>query len=316
MNIYRRARLPKRHKISSIVPNSTFTASRREPSSKSFSRIDEIIRQFYAENTPALQTCYSDIDRLLEGMYPGDLILIGSRPGMGKSSFALNIASEVAKKQKNKAVAIFSLEMTKTQLASKLLASESGIDSRKVRDSRPGNEHYPGLCDAAVALSETNIYIDDTSNATPMQMYTKLRRIKNLGLVILDYLQLMHSDKKIENRMLEVAEIIISLKIMAKELGCPIIVCSQLARIPHDRETRRPQLADLCNCVIEQAADVVMLLHRDFYFNSDNAEVPNLTECIIAKNRHGGLGTVTLDWDGLHNRFLTLAKQIKEAPAE
>jgi len=291
-----------------------------------FSRIDEIIQQFYAElqvlasgkeNTSTIQTYYSDIDRLLVGMNPGDFILIGARPGMGKTSFALNIASEVAKKRKDKAVAIFSLEMSKTQLASRLLSSEGGIDSRKLRDGQLADEDYSNLSEAAVALSETNIYIDDTSNVTPMQMRTKLRRIKNLGLVLLDYLQLMHSDKKIENRVLEVAEITRNLKIMAKELGCPIIACSQLARISQDRKDKRPQLTDLRDSgAIEQDADVVMFLHRDFYYDRDNAEAANLAECIIAKNRHGEPGTVKLGWDGQHTRFLTIAKQYEGMPAE
>ncbi len=290
-----------------------------------FSKIDVIIQQFYAElqvlasgkDTGSIQTYFSDIDRLLVGMNPGDFILIGARPGMGKTSFALNIAAEVAKKRKDKAVAIFSLEMSKTQLASRLLSSEGGIDSRKLRDGQLAEEDYANLTGAAVALSETNIYIDDSSNITPMQMRTKLRRIKNLGLVILDYLQLMHSDRKIDNRVLEVAEITRSLKIMAKELGCPIIACSQLARISSDRKDKRPQLTDLRDSgAIEQDADVVMFLHRDFYYDNQNTEVQNLAECIIAKNRHGEPGTVKLGFDGSHTRFLTLTKQYDNIPTE
>jgi len=289
-----------------------------------FTKINEIIQQFYVElktlasgeeNTGTIHTYYSDIDRLLVGMNPGDFILIGARPGMGKTSFALNIAAEVAKRRKDKAVAIFSLEMSKTQLASRLLSSEGRIESRKLRDGQLEDEDYSKLAAAAVALSETNIYIDDSSNVTTVEMRSKLRRIKNLGLVIIDYLQLMHADKKIENRVLEVAEITRNLKIMAKELGCPIIACSQLARISQDRKDKRPQLTDLRDSgAIEQDADVVMFLHREYYYNTQNTDIQNMAECIIAKNRHGAVDHVNLGWDGQYTRFSTLEKRYDAIP--
>ena len=292
-----------------------------------FSKIDEIIQQFYielkaitegGENTTAINTYYSDIDRILIGMNPGDLILIGARPGMGKTSFALNIAAEVAKRRKDKAVAIFSLEMTKTQLASRLLSSEGRVESSKLRDGQLEEEDYSKLAAAAVALSETNIYIDESSDVSPMQMLSKLRRIKNLGLVFVDYLQLMHcDDKDVKNRVLEIGSITRSLKIMAKELGCPIILCSQLSRISQDRKDKRPQLTDLRDSgAIEQDADVVMFLHRDYYYDNQNTDLQNLAECIIAKNRHGSVDTVKLGWDAQYTRFNTLEKRFDQIPPE
>ncbi len=281
-----------------------------------FSRIDEIIQQFYVElndlrngkdRSGNILTYYGDLDHFLVSMNPGDFILIGARPGMGKTSFALNIAAEVAKHRKDKAVAIFSLEMSKTQLASRLLSSEGRIESRSLRDGNLKEEEMSSLALAASAFAETNLYIDDSSNVTPMEMRTKLRRIKNLGLVIVDYLQLMHSDVKTENRVREVAEITRALKIMAKELGCPLIACSQLARMSQDRKDKRPQLTDLRDSgAIEQDADIVMFLHREEYYSPDNPDVQNIAECIISKNRHGSPGKVKLRWDGQFTRFWPL----------
>lgn len=293
-----------------------------------FSKIDEILQQFYielkaitdgGENTASIQTYYSDIDRILIGMNPGDLVLIGARPGMGKTSFALNIAAEVAKRRKDKAIAIFSLEMTKTQLASRLLSSEGRVESSKLRDGQLEEEDYSKLAAASVALSETNIYIDESSDVSPMQMLSKLRRIKNLGLVFVDYLQLMHSDDKeaSKNRVLEIGSITRNLKIMAKELGCPIILCSQLSRISQDRKDKRPQLTDLRDSgAIEQDADVVMFLHRDYYYDNQNTDAQNLAECIIAKNRHGSVDTVKLGWDAQYTRFNTLERRFDQVPPE
>jgi len=288
-----------------------------------FSRIDEIIQQFYVElnelrkgkeKTDTILTYYSDLDHYLVSMNPGDFILIGARPGMGKTSFALNIAAEVAKHRKDKAVAIFSLEMSKTQLASRLLSSEGRIESRSLRDGNLKDEEMANLALAASAFAETNIYIDDSSNISPMEMRAKLRRIRNLGLVIIDYLQLMHADIKTENRVREVAEITRSLKIMAKELGCPIIACSQLARLGNDRKDKRPQLTDLRDSgAIEQDADVVMFLHREAYYNPDNTDLQNVAECIVSKNRHGSPGTVKLGWDGQFTRFCTLEHRYEDA---
>ncbi len=293
-----------------------------------FTPLSEIITAFYKELTElskggdkgnTIQTFFSDIDRVLVGMNPGDLILIGARPGMGKTSFALNIAAEIAKRRTDKTVAIFSLEMSKTQLASRLLSSEGRIESRKLREGSLESEDYTKLADAASALAGTKIYIDDSSDLSPMKMRTKLRRLRNLGIVFVDYLQLMHSDdrRKSENRVLEVGDITRNLKIMAKEFGCPIVLCSQLSRISQDRKDKRPQLTDLRDSgAIEQDADVVMFLHREFYYDNRNTDIQNMAECIVAKNRHGAVDTINLGWDGQYTRFCTLEKRFDNVPGE
>ncbi len=247
-------------------------------------------------------TGYSDIDRVLVGMGKSDLILVGARPGMGKTSFCLNIGANVAKATK-KAVCIFSLEMSNEQLVTRMLSSEALVDSHALRSGEISGEQWTKLAQAAAMLSECNIYIDDTTGITVTGMKAKLRRVKNLGLVVIDYLQLMQSDKRIENRVQEVGEISRNLKILAKELMVPVIVCAQLSRGPESRTDKRPMLSDLRDSgAIEQDADVVMFLYRDEYYDSD-PEKANTAECILAKNRHGSTGNVELGWQGEFTRF-------------
>jgi replicative DNA helicase len=253
-------------------------------------------------------TGFSGLDGVLVGLGKSDLVLVGARPGMGKTSFALNVATNIAKNTK-KAVCIFSLEMSKEQLVSRMLSSEALIESNTLRSGMLSAEDWSKLAQASSSLSETDIYIDDTTNITVTGMKAKLRRIKNLGLVVVDYLGLMQSDRRIDNRVNEVADISRNLKIMAKELGAPVICCAQLSRGPESRDNKRPMLSDLRDSgAIEQDADVVLFLYRDDYYKEDT-ENQNVAEVIIAKNRHGGVGKVDVGWFGKYTKFTTLDRR-------
>ncbi len=252
-------------------------------------------------------TGFADIDRVLVGLGKSDLVLIGARPGMGKTSFALNIATKVAQSTK-KSVCIFSLEMSAEQLVSRVLSSEALIDSYKLRSGNLENEDWMKLAEVASMLSETDIYIDDTTGITVTAMKAKLRRIDNLGLVVIDYLQLMQSDRRIDNRVQEVAEISRNLKILAKELRVPVICCAQLSRGPESRTDKRPMLSDLRDSgAIEQDADIVMFLFHDDYY-ADDPEKQNVAEVIVAKNRHGSTDKIQVGWFGQYTKFSTLSE--------
>lgn len=268
-----------------------------------YKHLDELIKNGDAAlGTP---TYFTDIDKLLVGMGKSDLILVGARPGMGKTSFCLNIASQVALKAK-KTVAVFSLEMSCEQLVSRMLSSEALIDSYKMRKGDLNEDDWVKLARASDVLSQADILIDDTSGITVTGMKAKLRRVKNLGLVVIDYLQLMQSDRRNDNRVQEVAEISRALKLMAKDLEVPVITCAQLSRGPESRTDKTPMLSDLRDSgAIEQDADTVMFLYRDDYYKND-PENQNIAECIIAKNRHGSTGKVKLGWFGQYTKFTTL----------
>ena len=270
-----------------------------------------------------IRTNYNDLDNVLVGLGKGDLVVVGARPGMGKTSFALNLAVNIAKNTK-KQVAIFSLEMTAEQLSSRLLSSEALIDSKQMRTGKLGQDEWKRLAEAASALSATDILIDDSSDITVAEMKSKLRKLKNLGLVVVDYLGLMHGETgdRNDNRVLEIAKITRSIKIMAKEFGVPIILCSQLSRQPKDqKEIKKPSLTDLRDSgAIEQDADVVLFLHRDDYYKTGETSAVDVKlfeecDCIVAKNRHGGTGTVKLWWYGRHFRFVTPDLTHEEAKA-
>ena len=248
------------------------------------------------------RTGYKYLDTVTSGLNKSDLILIAARPGMGKTSFAINIATNVARRG-DKDVAIFSLEMSKEQLATRMLSTEALVDSHKLRSGFLTNEDWVRLATSAGVLSGLPIYFDDTAGVTVQQIKAKLRRMKNIGLVVIDYLQLMTSTLRTDNRVLVISEITRQLKIMAKELDIPVILLSQLSRGPESRNDKRPMLSDLRESgSIEQDADIVLFLYRDAYYNKDSA-TPNVSECIIAKNRHGETGTVNLIWDGQFTRF-------------
>ena len=232
---------------------------------------------------------------------------------MGKTSFALNIGTNVAR-QTGKKVCMFSLEMSAEQLVTRIVSSEAMIDSHKLRTGELAPEDWDSMAHTAEWLSKCDILIDDTAGITATGMKAKLRRVDNLGLVIIDYLQLMQGDHRNDNRVQEVAEISRALKLMAKELMVPIICCAQLSRGPESRTDKKPMLSDLRDSgAIEQDADVVMFLYRDEYYKTDKSEgdapESNIAEVIIAKNRHGSTENVKMGWIGKYTKFRTLSNQ-------
>lgn len=248
------------------------------------------------------RTGFPTLDSITSGLNKSDLIIIAARPGMGKTSFAMNIATNVARRS-DKDVVTFNLEMGKEQLATRILSTEALVDSNCLRNGRISGDDWVRLATSAGFLSSLPLYIDDTASMTVQQMKAKLRRVKNLGLVIIDYLQLMESTSKSDNRVVVVSEITRQLKVMAKELNVPVILLSQLSRGVESRNDKRPMLSDLRESgSIEQDADIVLFLYRDAYYNKESP-CQNISECIVAKNRHGETGSVELIWDGQYTRF-------------
>lgn len=254
----------------------------------------------------------STLDKMLTGLNKSDLIILGARPGMGKTSFALNIARNVAVNG-GKTVCFFSLEMSREQLAQRMLSSEAGIKSEKLRTGELDADEWTRLAQAGANLSKADIYFDETSTITVPEMKAKLRRMRKVDLVIIDYLGLMKSARPIDNRVQEVSEITRNLKIMAKELRVPVIACAQLSRGTEAKgKSHKPVLADLRDSgSIEQDADIVLFLYREKYYDSEKDDDqdkgdPNQAECIVAKNRHGEIGSVDLYWDGQYTRFTSV----------
>ena len=253
-----------------------------------------------------ISTGYSLLDKTLTGLNKSALILIAARPAMGKTSFALNIAVNAAKKS-GKKIAVFSLEMSKEQLVNRILSSEASVESTKLRTGELEGEEWQRICAASADIAKMPMYIDDTPGLTVNEMKAKLRRLPDLGLVVIDYLQLMTTGRRSDgNRVQEVSEITRSLKIMAKELDVPVITLSQLSRGPEGRQDHRPMLADLRESgSIEQDADIVLALYRDAYYNKESEKV-NVAECLVLKNRHGEVRTIELGWDDRFTRFSNL----------
>lgn len=290
---------------------------RQGKSIQGLQHISEVIQETYerldllnsADNDEMkpLSTGIKGLDNYITGLNKSDLVLLAARPGMGKTSFALNIARSVAVTQKKK-VAFFSLEMSKEQLASRLLSTEGLIESQKIKTGKMSEDEWSRLIQAGDVLARSDLYLDDTPNITIPAMKAKLRRLKGVQLVIIDYLQLMQSGRRIDNRVQEISEITRNLKILAKELNVPVLTLSQLSRASEQRADHRPQLSDMRDSgSIEQDADIVLFLYRQDYYNdnSENAEDAdkNSGECIVAKNRHGEMGTVELHWRGEFMRF-------------
>ncbi len=271
---------------------------------KVFDRLTELSQSDSA--IPGLSTGLRDLDMKINGLNKSDLLLVAARPAMGKSAFALNLAVNVAKKYQ-KTVAVFNLEMSREQLAMRLLASEGFLDMQKLATGKLSEEEWNKLCMASASLAQTDIRIDDNPTITVADINAKCRRLDNLGLVVIDYLQLMNGSGYGkgggENRVTVVGEISRALKIMAKELNVPVICLSQLSRAVESRTDKRPILSDLRESgAIEQDADAVMFLYRDEYYH-ENTEDKGLAECIVAKNRHGETGTVKMQWFGSYQTF-------------
>ncbi|MDR2569705.1 MAG: replicative DNA helicase [Oscillospiraceae bacterium] len=294
---------------------------RQDRSRAALEKISEIMVDVYKSisdaakadiGIPGLTTGFHDLDRIIMGLNDSDLILIASRPGMGKTSIALNIALHVARKS-GKSVAVFSLEMSREQLAMRLLSSSAFIDGKRLHTGRLTDAEWHRLAEAAKHVSDADLLINDDASLTVIEMNAQCRRLSNLGLVVIDYMQLMSAATnergyRGENRVQIVTEISRTMKVMAKELNVPIICLSQLNRDNEKRpkNDRRPQLSDLRESgSIEQDADIVMGLYRDDYYNEES-EIPNIAECIILKNRRGETGTVQLRWDPEYTNFSQL----------
>ena len=255
------------------------------------------------KRVPGLTTGFPDLDDVISGLNGTDLILIASRPGMGKTSLALNVAVN-AGKTTDKAIAFFSLEMSKEQLAMRLVSSEAFVDSHRLMTGRIDTQTWEKIMTAAAAISKINIFVDDNPTVTVADISASCRRMNNLGLVIIDYLQLMTSasgkTRSGDNRVQIVSDISRALKIMAKELRVPVICCSQLNRAAEAGQDKRPTLSNLRDSgSIEQDADIVLMLYReDYYTRLKDSSAPenNTAECIVAKNRHGATGIVNLQW--------------------
>ena len=265
---------------------------------------------------PGIATGLADLDRITMGLNNSDLILIASRPGMGKTSIALNIALHAAKKS-GKTVAVFSLEMSQEQLAIRLLSSESFIDNKRLQTGQLRNDEWNRLFEVATGMSSANLLINDDPSLTVTDMNAQCRRITNLGLIVIDYLQLIQSASNTrgyiaESRMQAITEITRMMKIMAKELNVPVICLSQMSRANEKRENKRPMLSDLRESgAIEQDADVVLGLYRDDYYNEES-DKPNIAECIILKNRRGETGKIELKWTPEYTTFSSLERRFKD----
>ena len=273
------------------------------------------LERLYNQKTPitGIPTGFADLDYKTAGLHNSDLILVAARPAMGKSAFVLNIATNAAVKA-NVPVVIFNLEMSKEQLVNRMLCSEAMVDSNKVRTGKIEEDDWVKLATALGPLSEAPIYIDDTPGISIMEIRAKCRKLKlekNIGLVIIDYLQLVQgSGKRNASREQEISEISRSLKILAKELDVPVIALSQLSRAAEQRQDHRPMLSDLRESgAIEQDADIVMFLYRDDYYN-ENSEKKNIAEVTLAKHRGGSTGTVELLWLGNYTKFVNIERNM------
>ncbi|TQQ84558.1 replicative DNA helicase [Peptacetobacter hominis] len=293
----------------------------QERTSDDFKRIDRVLMDTYESieslytnrsDFTGVTTGFKDLNKKINGLQKTDLILIAARPAMGKTAFALNLVQNAALKG-NASVAVFSLEMSKEQLAQRMISAQSNVELKKMKTGTLGDADWPRIINAMAVMSDAKIFIDDTPGINISELRSKCRKLKienGLDLVLIDYLQLMESEGRSESRQQEISKISRSLKILAKELDCPVVALSQLSRSPEQRADHRPVLSDLRDSgAIEQDADIVMFLYRDEYYHSDS-EKKDIAEIIIAKNRHGETGSVELVWMGAVQRFGDKIKEI------
>jgi replicative DNA helicase len=279
---------------------------------EAYARIEEMSKN--KGKIIGIPTGFTDFDQKTSGLQPSDFVLVAARPSMGKTSFVLNIAQHAAL-HANVPVAIFSLEMSREQLVQRMLSSEANVELQKIRTGDLDETEWIKLVEAAGPLSQAPIYIDDTPGISAMEIRSKARRLKiekGLGMIIIDYLQLMSGRGRVENRQQEISEISRSLKALARELSVPVVTLSQLSRAPEARTDHRPMLSDLRESgAIEQDADVVVFIYRDEYYNPDT-EKKNIAELIISKQRNGPTGTVELVWLGQFTKFANYDKTHQE----
>lgn len=264
-----------------------------------------------------LSTGFSDLDNIISGLRKSDMIIVAARPGMGKSAFAFNIAVNVAKKEalnrkKAKKVAIFSLEMSRLQIVTRIMSSQAGVSNTKLNNGQINDDDIEKIIDAFEDVKYYPISINEKAGMTVPEMKASLKNTDNLGLVIIDYIQLIESANRYGNRVNEISEITRQIKIMAKDLNVPVIALSQLSRSVEKRDDKRPIMSDLRDSgSIEQDADVIMFLYREEYYSSekddkDDSNIQSTAQCIVAKNRHGQTGTVNLAWVGEYTQFRSL----------
>ncbi len=309
-------------RILSMAEKKIFDIVMRREGSEDLQHIRDVLARTYEQmeelarlkgGVSGVSTGFVGLDNLLTGLHGGELVLVGARPSMGKTSFAINIASSAVRKGKK--VAIFSLEMPREQIAMRILCGEARVNMQYVRKGQLRDDDWMKLAKYLAPLANSELYIDDTSGLTPGQLRSRCRRMMmehGLDLIVVDYLQLMSTDSRSESRQLEVAEISRGLKAVAQELKVPLLACAQLSRANEKRSgaNLRPVLSDLRDSgSIEQDADVVMFLHREAYYKRDEGVPDNTAEVIIAKQRNGPLGTVKLAWLGEYTLFDNLANE-------
>ena len=285
-----------------------------------FQHIDDLLKESFERITLLMEagsdvtgtpSGFRDVDRLTSGFQPGNLIIIAARPSMGKSALALCMAANVAVRH-DKPVALFTLEMSKSEVTQRLMCSEGKVESQRLRTGKLAADDWPRLTAACSKLTKAPIYVDDTGSITMMEIRSKLRRLKmrepNLSLVIIDYLQLMTSGTTVENRVQEVSQISRSLKVLARDLDVPIVALSQLSRAVEQRQDKRPILSDLRESgSIEQDADLVMFVYRDEYYNPEESESAGIAELILAKHRNGPTGSEKVAFQKRYAKFADLA---------